>query len=282
MRDSEKKSKRQQKIDEEIERQREIARKIAEREKREAQERDKRLEQERLELIKLKQNVIEESEIIPETSEEEIKLSFWGKIKNFFYHSKWWLGMAVILVVLAVVLISSLLKRPRPDMIVLFVGENQTVGEESGLSDYIGQFAQDFNNNGEVFVNVYYIPYSEDEQKNYSNGVDTKITAEFQSGEAVIVIGNDKIGEVVNPDDVFVDLTEIYPENKNIKDKYKFMLDGTDFAQRIGVPKEYIKDGMFLAIRKPKKLFYSSKEEIQETYDRDFPVFDSIVGDLSN
>ena len=83
--DSEKKSKRQQKIDEEIERQREIARKIAEREKREAQERDKRLEQERLELIKLKQNVIEESEIIPETPEEEIKLGFWGKIKNFFY-----------------------------------------------------------------------------------------------------------------------------------------------------------------------------------------------------
>ena len=59
------------------------------------------------------------------------------------------------------------------------------------------------------------------------------------------------------------------------------MLENTDIAEKSGVEKKYIKDGIFLAIRKPRKLMYSSADKMQETYDRDFQVFDDIINDLS-
>ena len=61
----------------------------------------------------------------------------------------------------------------------------------------------------------------------------------------------------------------------------KFMIENTDIAEKIGVDSKDIKDGLFIALRKPRKLMYSSKDKMQETYDRDFKVFDKIVNDLS-
>lgn len=272
----------QEKAEEEQKRQQEeMQRKLAERERRRREARDKRLEEERKELIRLKQGIIEESEIIHEEKEEEIQLSFFQKISNFFYHAKWWLVMGVLGVVLVVYLVSSLITRPRPDLIVLFVGENQTVGDESELAEYFEQFTPDNNGNGEVLVSVYYIPYTDDPQKNYTNGVDTKITAEFQSADSVIVIGNNMINEIVKADEIFTDLNELYPDNPNV-DKYRFNLSGTGFAEKIGVSEKYIKDGLFMAVRKPARLVYSDLKDMEETYERDFPVFDSIIKDLSS
>ena len=267
-------------LEEERLRQEEIQRKLAEREKKKREEHDRRLEEERKELIRLKQGIITESEIIHEETEKEVKLNFFQKIGNFFYHSKRWLGMGAAVAFITVFLTMSLVNKPRPDMTVLFIGENQAVGEESDLDKYIASFSEDNNNNGEILVSVYYIPYTDNPQKNYANGVDTKLTAELQSAGSVIVIGNNQIENVLNPDDVFVDLSSIYPDNPNV-DGYKFMLENTDIAGRIGVEKKYIKDGMFLAIRKPRKLMYSNEKDMQKTYDRDFKVFDSMINDLS-
>ena len=270
----------EKKLEEERLKQEELQRKIAERQRRKQEEHDRRLEEERKELLRLKQGIISESEIIHEEQPEEIKLSFFQKIGNFFYHSKWWLGMGIVTALFVFFLITSLINKPRPDMTVLFIAENQTLCEESDLDKYIESFCGDNNKNGEILVSLYYIPYTDNPQKNYANGVDTKLTAELQSADSVIVFGNDKIESVLNPDDVFVDLSEIYPDNPNVKG-YKFMLENTDIAEKSGVEKKYIKDGIFLAIRKPRKLMYSSADKMQETYDRDFQVFDDIINDLS-
>ena len=270
----------QKKSEEENLKQQELQKKLAERERKKREERDKRLEEERKELIRLKQGIIQESEIIHEEQPEEIKLSFFKKIGNFFYHSKWWLGMGLAVAFIVVFLTISLVNKPRPDMIILFIAENQTVCEESDLDKYIASFSDDNNNNGETLVSLYYIPYTDNPQKNYANGVDTKLTAELQSADSVIVFGNNKIEDVLNPDDVFVDLSKIYPDNPNV-DGYKFMVENTDIAEKIGVDKKDVKDGLFIALRQPRKLMYSSKYKMQETYDRDFKVFDKIVNDLS-
>ena len=41
------------------------------------------------ELLKLKQGLIEESETIQEEKHEVIELHGWKKVSNFFYHYKW-------------------------------------------------------------------------------------------------------------------------------------------------------------------------------------------------
>ena len=70
----------------------------AERERREKEEYAKKIQQERIELIRLKQGIITESDTIHEEKEEKPKLPFWKKVGNFFYHNKWWLGITTALV----------------------------------------------------------------------------------------------------------------------------------------------------------------------------------------
>lgn len=266
--------------EDELKKQEEIEKKLRERRKMAEEARDKRLEAERLELIRLKQGVIQESETIHEEHEEEIKLTFFQKIGNFFYHNKWWLGMGTVFAVLAIFLTVNLIQRPRPDLIVLLIGENYQLGEESEIENYISSFAEDCNGNGEILASVYYIPYTGNDTQDYANSVHTKLTTELQSAESVIVIGNEKAAELMDPSKLFTDLSAIYPDNEHIKND-RFMLSGTDFAKKVGVDEKLMTDDWFMAIRTPKKLIYSDLDDMQETYEKDFPVFDAMIRDLS-
>lgn len=268
------KSEKQKKIEEE-------RRKIAEKKRKKSDEaRDKRLEQDRLELIRLKQGVIEESETIHEEHEETPKLSLWKKITNFFYHNKWWLGIGTFITVVFIWLAVGYITKPRPDIIVLVIGENYALGNDSTLTEYIEQFTPDNNNNGEILASVYYIPYTGLDQRDYANGVPTKLTAELQSADTVIVFCNKTADEIFDSDIMLTDLTELYPDNEFVK-KERFMLSETDFAEKIGLQKDQITDDWFMAIRNPIKLLYDDEDDMQEQFDKDFPVFDAIVNDLS-
>ena len=270
---------RQQALEQE---QLELRRQAEIREKQKREEHEKRLMKERRELIRLKQGLIEESEMIPENQpEEEIKLTFWGKIKNFFYHNKWWLGLGCLGLILCSYLVYDFINKPRPDMVVLLIGQYPAVGENSYISEYFQSFADDFNGNGKTEVDVYYIDYQKDGgYANYANGADTKLTTEMQIADAVIVVAGDAFKELIDENDILVDLSEIYPDNSHVKGHY-FYLKDTEFAKHIGVAKSDIPDDMYIALRKPRKLMYSDPDEMQKVYDRDFPVFEKIIDDLS-
>lgn len=271
-----------QKKAEEEEKQRiaERERLMAERQKRAEEARAKRLEAERLELMRLKQGIVEESETIKEEVEEKPKMTFGQKISNFFYLNKWWLGIAVVFGLIAVMLLQNFLSRPNPDIIVLVIGENYAIGEESQLKEYVETFATDSNKNGKVEASVYYVPYSGIDTKDYSNSVMTKLSAFLQSDDGAIVIGNKLAAESLKGDGVLVDLTELYPENPLVK-KDKLMLKDSKFAEKIGVDKAEVTEDWFIAIRNPRKLMHTSEENMQELYDKDFPVFDAIIKDIS-
>ena len=252
---------------------------------REKQRRDayeKRIQQERLELMRLKQGVIEESPLIPEEEdEEEVKLSFREKVKSFLYLNKWWMGLACFVILLGVFLIRDYMSRPRPDMVVLLIGKYGAIGESENLSEYVKSFADDFNGNGKTEVEVYYIDYdSKEDYANYANGSDTKLTTEMQIADAVMVISDHDFSGMVVPDEVFVDLSSLFPDNEHI-DKQFFYLKDTDFADRVGVDRSKIKDDTFIAVRAPKRVMYASVDDMQKTYDKDMPVIEKIIDDLS-
>lgn len=271
------KEQRKKAEEEEQRKQAERERVIAEKQRKAQEEHDKRLEAERLELIRLKQGIIDESETIHEVQEEKVHRTFFQKIGDFFYANKWWLGIAAVCVVIGSYLAYSLITKPRPDMIVLVIGENYDLGEVSSLDEYVASFAEDFNGNGETLVSVYYIPYTNNEAKDYANGVTTNLTTELNSAHGVILIGNELTKDVLF-DDSLVDLSEIYPNNENVS-KDKFMLSGTDFAEKVGI--NQLSDDWFISIRRPKNLAYTDTDEMQEVYDRDFAVFDAIISDLT-
>lgn len=271
------KEQRKKAEEEEQRKQAERERVIAEKQRKAQEEHDKRLEAERLELIRLKQGIIDESKTIHEVQEEKVQRTFFQKIGDFFYANKWWLGIAAVCVVIGSYLAYSLITKPRPDMIVLVIGENYDLGEVSSLDEYVASFAEDFNGNGETLVSVYYIPYTNNEAKDYANGVTTNLTTELNSAHGVILIGNELTKDVLF-DDSLVDLSEIYPNNENVS-KDKFMLSGTDFAEKVGI--NQLSDDWFISIRRPKNLAYTDTDEMQEVYDRDFAVFDAIISDLT-
>ena len=262
------------------EKQREIERQYQEREKQKREAYEKKIREERIELMRLKQGLIEESETIHEEHEKERKLTVWQKIGNFFYHNKWWLGIGTFLTVMIVFLVYNLLSRPDPDMIVLVLCDNDSIGNSSQFETYLETFADDFNENDEVMVSTYYIPYKDNAYVNYQSGVDTKLTTELQSADAVIVLGGDNINEMLAPDQTLVDLSEYFPDDPHIKG-YGYYLKDTDFAEKLGIDPELVTDDLYLGLRKPRDLLYSSKEDLQKTFDRDIVVFEKLINDLS-
>mgnify|MGYP003291235631 CR=1 FL=1 len=271
----------QQKMQEELEKkQAEILKQQEEKEKKKQEEYDKRILEEKKELMRLKQGVIEESEMIPEEVEEEIKLSFFGKIKNFFYHNKWWLIIAVPVAFVLCYLIRDLLERPKPDMVVLVIGQYQTIGEESMIQEYFESLCDDFNNNGKTEVSIYNIPYDiNNEYANYANGSDTKLTTQMQIADSVVVIAGDTFKQLVLPESILVNMEELYPNDENAEDYYYYLKD-TKFSERIGVKNSDIPNDLYVTLRSPKTVLYSDKNAMQKTYDKDFPVFEKFIEDI--
>ena len=249
-------------------------------EKQEAYE--KKIHDEKIELMRMKQGMLEEEEAtIHEEKEEEVKLTFWQKVSNFFYHNKWWLGLGTFFAVMMVFLIVDLVKKPRPDSAILMLCDNNDVGLSPQLEEYFSQFGEDSNGNGEVLVSVYYIPYSTDDLRNYNNGVTGKLSTFLSGTEQVIIIGNDlTVEDIIDPKEDLVDLSQIYPDDPHVKEYFYYLKD-TNFAEALGIKPSSIPADMFLAIRTPVDPVYGVNEKMQKTYDKDFPLFDKLVKSLS-
>lgn len=249
---------------------------------------DKKILEERKELIKLKQGLIEDTEAVhEEEAEVAVKRTLWQKLRSFIYLNKWWMVLVLIFGSIAGFLIYNFVTKPKPDIVVLVICDCPAVGDQSELQAYIESFAEDFNGNGKILASVYYIQLSDNDYRNYANGTDNKLTTQLQSANGVIVIGGKslmdlftdvKTGEI---DDVFMDMNELFPGNSHIKSG-RFYLKGTKFAERIGIDDKDVPYDMFITIRRPADLLYSDKNEMQETYDKDLPVLEKIIADLSD
>lgn len=271
---------REQRQREEEEKQAELRRKIAEREKKRQEEYDRRILEEKKELMRLKQGLIEESEEIHEETEKPVKLSFWKKIGNFFYHNKWWLGIAAVFVFIAVVLTQNLLTKTHPDMVVLVICESDIIGDAPDLEKYLTSMAEDFNENGKTQVSVYFIQVMDGPSAGYANGSDTKLTTELNRAESVLVIGDSKFLETVDPENDLLDMGDYFPDDPNVRGG-RYYLRNTNFAKRVGLGENEVSYDIFIAMRKPKTLLYAKQSEMEETLKKDLPVLERIIEDLN-
>ena len=180
---------------------------------------------------------------------------------------------------IAGILIHSYLTRPNPDVTILIIGANYSLGEESELKAYAETFIEDYNENGKIEAAIHYIPYTGEQTSDYANAAATRLSAELQSDNCAIIIGNKLAAEMLG-DEVLVDLTELYPDNELIQGD-KLMLENSSLAEKIGVEKDVLTSEWFIGIREPHKLMHCSEKNMQELYEKDFPLFDAIVNDIS-
>jgi len=252
---------------------------------REEQERlayEEQLKEEKKELLRLKQGIIEESDTIYEVHEEEKKYTFGEKVSNFIYHNKWWMGFAAFFLIMGGFLVWQVVTTVHPDMIVLLLVHDDLFDAAcaDGISEIFENYIEDENGDGKTVVDVYYIPASDEtaERSGYT-GDSTKLFAEFQIGEAVLVISDDGADQFIVPENNLDDL-EPYFSDYQETEGVRFMLKDTDFAERLEWDLPF-DDDIYIGIRKVKETF-DSEEKMQKVYDISFPALQKFIAEFGH
>lgn len=274
---------RQEELEAEAEREKERA----EKERRERERYEKKLERDRIELMKLKQGIISDEDI-PHEAEPVKEYTVWEKIGNFFYHNKMPLIVGAVLVLLAVFLIRDVVTNKKPDVAIMIMASDSELDFRTGdIEKLLEPYCEDFNGDGEVYVRVSYLPavYSDDNLDAYFNqSAQTKLMAEFQSGDSIIVIadaetshavGIDNVSENGNPvDPILVDMRTIYPVDKNCTE-LGYMLSGTSFAEDIKYTA--MSDSLFIGFRLPREALGVNMEKFTANYNNALKLWDNYL-----
>jgi hypothetical protein len=160
----------------------------------------------------------------------------------------------------------------RADMVVLLVSDDDAFNAMCypAIEELFEQYIEDENGDGEISVDVYYIPASEEAaiQSGYT-GDSTKLFAEFQVGQSLLVISDTDADAFIVPDSTLDDLEPklgMYEQTEG----FRFYLHDTDFAEAVGW-EEPLDEDIYIGIRKVKDSF-SFKEEMQKNYEIAFPA----------
>lgn len=272
---------------EELEAEAEREKERAEKERLERERYEKKLERDRIELMKLKQGIISDEDISHE-AEPVKEYTAWEKIGNFFYHNKMPLIVGAVIVLLAVFLIRDVVTNKKPDVSIMIMASDSELDFRTGdIEKLLEPYCEDFNGDGEVYVRVSYLPavYSDDNLDAYFNqSAQTKLMAEFQSGDSIIVIadadtchtvGIDTVSENGNPvDPILVDMRTIYPDDENCTE-LGYMLSGTSFAEDIKYTA--MSDSLFIGFRLPREALGVNMEKFTANYNNALKLWDNYL-----
>lgn len=228
-----------------------------------------KLRRDRLELLKLKQGVISEEDI-PKEEKVEKHYTIWERISNFFYHNKMYIIFGSIAALIFGFLAYDMLTTVRPDVSVMVIARDPEFAfRTEDMSALFEQYCEDYNGDKKVSVRVSYLPVARDTSdamENYYGQADqTKLVAEFQAADSIIVISDYEAVETLGAlENVFGDLSEFYPDDENVTE-LGYMLNGTSFAEDIGY--DEFADNLFIAFRKPQSGFGVKEEDFQRNYD---------------
>lgn len=257
-------------------------------ERKREEERRKQLEKDRIELMKLKSGVIEESETIKEEEKVERVLTTKEKIANFFYHYKIPVIVCSIMAVALGYIIYDTVSRDKPDLYVLSTCNNGLDYRTEELQDYFEQFCPDLNGDGTVYVQVITAPDTDDYQMKNTN--QTKIMAQLQMDQTIIVLtcdDNYNLKAEIDDNghyaegtymfaDVLADLTTVFPENESV-DVKGYHLDGESFKEALDW--EEMPDNIIMSLRAPVKPLHGDLETMEENFEIALDLMKKVMED---
>ncbi|MDE7278998.1 MAG: hypothetical protein K2N26_04645, partial [Oscillospiraceae bacterium] len=253
---------------EELKRQSELEAARAERERKERERYAEKLRQEKLELLKLKQGVISEEDIPTEVKAER-HYTVWERIGNFFYHNKAYVIVGTAIFLILAFLVYDMATKVTPDVTVMIIAKDDSFQfYDEKVELLLERYCEDYNGDGIVDVRVFYAPAVMGDSPNelYTRQSDqTKLVAEFQSSDTVMIIADIEACEAIGVvDGVFADLSKDFPNDENVSG-FGYMLDGTSFAEDI----EYsaLSDELFAAFREPHGGIGMNEEKFRENYE---------------
>lgn len=250
----------------------------AEKQKQLEKERDKRIQAEKIELMKLKNGVIEQSDELKEEHDQIPELHGIEKLKNIWYHFKWLIIFIVFIVAVCAYIMYNTMSRTNPDLTVLMLANNGLQYRQEELEQFFEQYTEDINGDGEVSVSVVIAPLDNESKDQVYIANQSKVSGMIQAGDAMIMITDSNTDEAIK--EIFkTDLSEDFPGNKYITDQ-GLSLNMKLFAKEVKF--ENMPNDVLMSIRYPQKTINVSLEKMQEKYDTDFKVFKKITEDLTS
>lgn len=167
------------------------------------EERAARDREERIALLKMKQGIIEESEMIPESGYEKAPAQgAASKLSNFFYRNKAFVFLGVVFVALAAIIIYQFAAREKEDLRVLLVAydsNSMMMHYSENIAEALEKYCPDFDGNGKVHVTVSFIDRSQRESgSQYDDAQSQRLNMELEHLSAQLIIADEGFVERVN------------------------------------------------------------------------------------
>lgn len=245
------------------------------------------------ELLKLKQGIITESEIIKEEgpaadkAHYEVK-GFKNKAANFFYLYKWQCIVVMFFAVIISFLVYTTVSREKADIRVLVFAEDKEISTSLYFKTHdielaLERYTPDFDQNNKIHAETYYIDMSPQQDGTYQTINQTKLMAEVGMATAQLYIADKAQLSVILGDQEeskgFEDLSALYPDNPQITDKYYYKVKGSPFAET-AMYMESCPEDLYIAVRSNDFSGYANVDgSISENHKKALELLDNIVND---
>lgn len=237
------------------------------------------------ELLKLKQGLIEDSDIIKKEEPEKIKLHGKKAIENFFYHNKVTVLMVCFFTIMAGFFIYEAVSKKNSDIDFLLLAATEeaaiiAVLFDEQLGQALGLFTPNFDGNSYVYARPLPINMWGEINAEMIMANQTRLFAELRGGQTRIVIGDRASFERLSSEqydfnELFVNLEKLYTRSsvrERIVDEIFYKLKGSALAKEAGID-EYCPEDMYIAV-----LFINDGSSVQQrSQERALEVFDNIV-----
>jgi hypothetical protein len=211
------------------------------------------------ELLKLKQGLIEDSEVIKR--EEPVKIELHGKKKaeHFWYYNKVKIYLILFFGAILSLFIYEMLSVKKADIEFLLLASNRQTStvlfnHVAGINEAVGAFTPNFDGNKYIYAEGFAIDLFNAIDRNSYMAAQTRLFTEVRSGLTRLVIGNRDAFEVILGDSeydlngIFVDLSERYPANENIIEEVFFKLADSEFPKLAGIDEADFPEDLYLAL----------------------------------
>lgn len=224
---------------------------------------EQKLRREKIEMMKQKQGIEEEQPLEDSEDEPPVKMSFWKKIENFWYHYKWVTIITAVVVLFGGYMIYDLVTKVEPDLTIVATPDNGISYRGEELENFFEGFCDDVNGDGKVYVSVVFAPLDPDSTgDNYAQANQSKLFSTLSSARCVLVLSDDS-------SDFSLENVAFEELSDTIDSQY---VSGTRLSLDSPLVKEAINwaqmpQDMYISMRTPVKTLNDSQEDMQKACD---------------
>jgi hypothetical protein len=235
------------------------------------------------ELLKLKQGLIEDSEVIQKEEAEKVELHGKKKAENFWYHYKVHVLMVLFFGFLITFFAIEMFSRKRADIEFLMLASDEYTSAlmfsfDRDIGEAVAAFTPNFDGNRYIHAEIFPIDLFSIFDQNSFMATQTKLFTQVRMGHTRLIVANrgafDRIiGETeLEINQIFVDLTELFPNNGGVVEDVFWRLKGSELSRLAGI-EEFCPDDFYIALLALNLV----TEKQQREHERSLIVLDNIV-----